>query len=143
MIPLELITMLGSTAIGGLLKIWGMVQQAKAENQSLTIQALGARGKLVQAARDDKNPQTQWTKRTIAILSILSIIVWPKFAPLFGIDVVVGYTEFHPGFLWMEGKEVVQWTPLGVGLALTPLDTHLVSAIAGLYFGGSLVGHNK
>jgi hypothetical protein len=76
----------------------------------------------------------------IALSAIFAIIVWPKFAPLLQVDVVVGWTEFHPGFLWMEGKDVVEWKAM-TGLVLTPLDTHLVSAIAGLYFGGSLAGH--
>jgi hypothetical protein len=30
------------------------------------------------------------------------------------------------------------WKPLE-GLVITPLDTHVVSSIIGLYFGGSLV----
>jgi hypothetical protein len=52
----------------------------------------------------------------------------------------VGYLEFKPGFLFFEGKEVLKWEVLSArGLVLTPLDTNLVSAIVGLYFGGSLV----
>jgi hypothetical protein len=33
---------------------------------------------------------------------------------------------------------VVEWKQLK-GLVITPLDTHLVSAIVGLYFGASIV----
>jgi hypothetical protein len=132
--------MLGSTVIGGMMKIWAMKQESKAQNQALTLQALSHRAKQVQAARQDTNPRTQWTRRVIALSAIFAIIVWPKFAPLLQVDVVVGWTEFHPGFLWMEGKDVVEWKAM-TGLVLTPLDTHLVSAIAGLYFGGSLAGH--
>ena len=142
MIPLELITMLGSTAIGGALKIWGMSQQAKAQNAQLTLQALSARAKPIADARKVKDRHTQWTRRVIALSAIGAIIVWPKFAPLLDVNVVVGWSEFHPGFLWIEGKESVEWKSM-TGLVLTPLDTHLVSAIAGLYFGGSLVGHNR
>ena len=38
----------------------------------------------------------------------------------------------------LEGRDIVQWKEM-VGLVITPLDTHLMSAIIGLYFGGSLV----
>ena len=45
-----------------------------------------------------------------------------------------------PGFLFWEGKDVLKWEYLSArGLVITPLDTNLVSAIIGLYFGGSLV----
>ena len=42
--------------------------------------------------------------------------------------------------LFTEGKEVLTWH-VAKGFVITPLDTHLVSAIIGLYFGGSLAGH--
>jgi len=35
-------------------------------------------------------------------------------------------------------KEVMKWIELE-GLVITPLDTNLVGAIVGMYFGGSLV----
>ena len=39
-----------------------------------------------------------------------------------------------------KGKDVMQWVPMAhKGIVITPLDTHLMSAIIGLYFGGSLV----
>ena len=59
-------------------------------------------------------------------------VFWPD------LDVYVGYTQFNPGFLFLEGKEVVEWKQLK-GLVITPLDTHLLSAIVGLYFGASIV----
>ena len=70
-----------------------------------------------------------------------AIIVWPKIIAVFWpeIPVTVGYTEFKPGFLFFtEGQESVKWQYLR-GLVITPLDTHLVSAIIGLYFGASMV----
>ena len=68
------------------------------------------------------------------------IIVWPKIAPVFfDTTVVLTWTEFTRGFLFLiESKEVVMDKSFN-GLIITPLDTHLMSAIVGLYFGGSLV----
>jgi hypothetical protein len=54
--------------------------------------------------------------------------------------VIVGYLEFKPGFLFLPEKEIMKWVTLSSNsLVITPLDTNLVSAIIGLYFGGSLV----
>ena len=60
-------------------------------------------------------------------------VFWPDVA------VTVGYTQWNPGFLFItEGTETVTWQSLK-GLVLTPLDTHLLSAIIGMYFGASMV----
>ena len=43
------------------------------------------------------------------------------------------------GFMFFrEGREVFEWVTFQ-GLVITQLDTNLVSAIIGMYFGGSLV----
>jgi len=117
-----------------------MSQQAKAENNILTLQALNAKANIAKEAREYNNKGFQWTRRFIAIAAISAIIVWPKFAPLMDIPVVVGWTEWNPGFLFIPGKESTMWHVME-GLVITPLDTHLVSSIAGLYFGASIVGN--
>ena len=74
--------------------------------------------------------------------AIFSIVVLPKLIPIFApeVQIIVGYLEFKPGFLFLEGKEVMKWVPMATrGIVITPLDTNLVAAITGLYFGGSLV----
>ena len=66
----------------------------------------------------------------------------PKLLPLLqpDVSVIVGYLEFKPSFLFLPEKEVMKWITLSSNsLVITPLDTNLVSAIIGLYFGGSLV----
>jgi hypothetical protein len=93
-------------------------------------------------AREYENVGFQWTRRIIALTAIFAIIVLPKILPLIDpqAQVIVGYLEFKPGFLFFEGKEVMQWVPMAArGIVITPLDTNLVAAITGLYFGGSLV----
>jgi hypothetical protein len=72
---------------------------------------------------------------------VFAVIIWPKIVPVLfpDVPVVVGYTEWNPGFLFFtEGSESVTWRHMK-GLVLTPLDTHLLSAIVGLYFGASMV----
>tara|TARA_R100000458_G_C8253981_1_gene230389 strand:- start:772 stop:1284 length:513 start_codon:yes stop_codon:yes gene_type:complete len=139
-IPMELMTMLGSSLLGGIMSIWGQSIKAKEANNKLMMAAMTKQATIIDKARKYENPHFQWTRRIIAIAAIGAIIVWPKVVAVFypDIAVTVGWTQFNPGFLFFEGKELVKWEQMS-GLVITPLDTHLVSAIVGLYFGGSLV----
>ncbi len=139
--PFEIITMLGSTVLGGVMSIWADSRKAKAEEQQLLI----TRGKFqlqaVEAARNVKDKGFQWTRRIIALTAVFSIVVLPKLVAVFAPDVLVtvGYTEFKPGFLFFtKDVEIFKWITFE-GLVITQLDTNLVSAIIGMYFGGSLV----
>jgi hypothetical protein len=139
-IPLELVTMLGSTILGGLMSIWSQSIKAKQAEHSMALEMLKAKQKGVEAARKNDSKEFQFTRRFIAIAAVLAIIVWPKIAVVMfpEMGVTVGWTEWRPGFLFLEGKEAVVWKQLP-GMVLTPLDTHVMSAIIGLYFGASVV----
>ena len=133
--------MLGSTVLGGVMSIWADSRKAKAEEQQLLI----TRGKFqlqaVEAARNVQDKGFQWTRRIIALTAVFSIVVLPKLVAVFAPDVsvTVGYTEFKPGFLFFtKDVEIFKWITFE-GLVITQLDTYLVSAIIGMYFGGSLV----
>ena len=137
--PLELITMLGSSVLGAVMKLLGAQSEARRTERLATLQVLGKQAEVVDQARRYENPRFTLTRQLIALGTIAAVIVWPKIVPVFwpDIPVTVGWTEFHPGFLFVEGKHVTVWKTVQ-GLALTPLDTHLVSAIAGLYFGSAV-----
>ena len=139
-IPMELVTMLGSSLLGGIMSIWGQSIKAKEANNKVMMAAMTKQAAIIDKARRYENPHFQWTRRIIALAAIGSVIVWPKVVAVYYPDVLVtvGWTQFNPGFLFFEGKESVRWQEMS-GLIITPLDTHLVSAIVGLYFGGSLV----
>ena len=139
-LPVEMITMLGSSLLGGFMSIWGQSIKAKQAEQKMLL----ARGKFqmdeIDKARRYDNKGFQWTRRIIALTAIFSIVVLPKVVAIFypEVAVTVGYTEFRPGFFFIPEKEVLEWKALK-GLVITPLDTNLVGAIVGMYFGGSLV----
>jgi hypothetical protein len=140
-IPLELITMLGSGLLSGLMTLWGQSQKAKQDAFNRAIEGLSAQSRATDMARRYENKGFQITRRIIALSAVGAIIVWPKVIAVFWpeIPVTIGYTEWNPGFLFFtEGKELVKWQALK-GLVITPLDTHLLSAIVGLYFGASMV----
>ena len=141
--PFEIITMLGSTLLGGLMSVWAESRKAKAEQQKLLI----TRGEFDMKARKQsldhglKDKGFAWTRRIIALTSIFAIVLLPKLVAVYypDVNVTVGYTFWNPGFwFFTEGKEVFDWVTFE-GLVITQLDTNLVSAIIGMYFGGSLV----
>ena len=139
-LPVEMITMLGSSLLGGFMSIWGQSIKAKQEEQKMLL----ARGKFqmeeIDKARRYDNKGFQWTRRIIALTADFFIIAYPKIVPVFfDTSVFLTWTEFTRGFLFLiEKKEIVMDNEF-FGVVITPLDTHLMSAIIGLYFGGSLV----
>ncbi|WOO41175.1 hypothetical protein [Rubellicoccus peritrichatus] len=144
-IPTELVTLLGTSLIGGIMKLFAMSQEAKRKERLYALQALNTRFAHIEKARKHRDIGFQWTRRVIALLAVLSVIVLPKVVAIWMPDlpVFVGYPEIEEGFMFFTSDvEKIRWVELR-GLTLTPLDTHLLSAIIGLYFGGSLAGHNK
>ena len=141
MFPFEIITMLGSTLISSLLSLWSQRMKAKQDEQKMLITRGEFQLKAVDAARNVENAGFQWSRRIIALSSIFAIVILPKLVAVYypDVDVTVGYTVFNPGFLFFtDGREVFEWITFK-GLVITQLDTNLVSAIIGMYFGGSLV----
>ena len=139
--PFEIITMLGSTVLGGVMSVWAESRKAKQDHQKLLITRGEFEMKARKSARDVKDKGFQWTRRIIALTSVFAIVVLPKLVAVYypNVDVTVGYTNFQPGFwFFKEGRDVFEWITFQ-GLVITQLDTNLVSAIIGMYFGGSLV----
>ena len=140
--PFEMITMLGSTVLGGVMSIWSQSIKAKQAEQKMLIQRAEVQTKAFKEAREYENTGFQWTRRIIALIAVFAIVLLPKLMPVLSPDtsVIVGYLEFKPGFFFIPEKEIMKWVTLSSNsLVITPLDTNLVSAIIGLYFGGSLV----
>ncbi len=139
-LPVEMITMLGSSLLGGVMSIWGQSIKAKQAEQKMLL----ARGKFqmqeIEKARTYDNKGFQWTRRIIALSAVFAIVVWPKMVPVFfDTSVWITWTEFSRGFLFLIEKKEIVMDKEFFGVVITPLDTHLMSAIIGLYFGGSLV----
>ena len=141
MFPFEIITMLGSTLMSSMLSLWSQRMKAKQDEQKMLITRGEFQLKSVEAARNVQDKGFQWTRRIIALSSIFAIVILPKLVAVYypDVDVTVGYTLFKPGFLFFtDGRDIFEWITFQ-GLVITQLDTNLVSAIIGMYFGGSLV----
>ena len=139
-IPFEIVTMLGSTLLSGFMGIWSQSIKARQDEQKMLIARAGVQIQAFKDAREYGNSKFQWTRRVIALTAVFSIILLPKLVAIYYPDILVsvGYTQFKPGFFFVPEKEVLKWISLQ-GLVITPLDTNLVAAITGMYFGGSLV----
>ncbi len=146
MIPMELITMLGSTLLGGVMQIWSQHLRAKQQAHSALMARAGLAADHRMSLLTKPNEKVMWTRRVIALSVVFSVIVLPKLAVLVFPTLPVSYgwtTAPVEGFLWgLFGgtPELLTWHEVR-GIAITPLDTHFASAVAGLYFGGSLVRH--
>ncbi len=139
-VPAEAVTLLGSFALSGFMSLWSKSIEAKKQHSADMLAAATQHTKAVDAARDygRLNRGFSFTRRSIALMTVFAVILLPKLVAVFrpDISVTLGWTEWNPGFLFFGGSSEVVWQT-AKGLVLTPLDTHLVSAIAGLYFGAS------
>ena len=139
---MELLSMLASTVLGGVLSIMAQKSQAEAEKQKMFMQRAEFAAEQADKAREVTDAFTKNTRRWIALIAVVSILVIPKLAPFIdpSMPIYVGYTETVQEGWWIFSTDVdmTQWKPM-TGLVITPLDTHVVSSIIGLYFGGSLV----
>ena len=141
-IPMELISMGASTVLGGVLGIMAQNSKDKADQQNMLMARADFQSKQFDKARNVQDPFTKNTRRWIALMCVMAIIVLPKLAPFIdpSLNIYVGYTEVVSSGFWIfsSSADMTLWKPLD-GLVITPLDTHVVSSIIGLYFGGSLV----
>ena len=140
MIPMELISMLGSTVLGGVMSIMAQKGQAEAERQKMLMARADFAAKQTDKARDVKDPHTKHTRRWIALMCVFSIIVVPIVAPIFT-DVNIAYqivTEADSGW-WIFGSSYeTSYFEQGNTIFITNLQSHTIFSIIGLYFGGSL-----
>jgi len=141
--PTELITLFGSSLLSGVMRLWGASLNARRQQHYFNMQVLNLKANIVNDARRFENPRFQWTRRLIALTSVFFVIAFPKIVAVFmpKLPVHIGYPEATGGFLFFYSESLkIKWVCLQ-GLVITPLDTHLLAAIIGLYFGGSLIGN--
>ena len=94
MIPMELISMLASTVLGGVLSIMAQKGKDRADEQKLLLQRSEFAAQQIDKAREVTDAFTKNTRRWIALMCVVSIIVLPKLAPFIDptLPIYVGYT---------------------------------------------------
>ena len=88
-LPVELITMLGSSVLGGVMSIWGQSIKSKEANNKMMMAMMSKEADVIDKARRYENPHFAWTRRLIALSAIGAIIVWPKVIAVFYPDIAV------------------------------------------------------
>lgn len=142
MFPLELITGLGGAVFSGTLTLMANAQKYNQEKALLSMRLEDAHMKFVEKARSYKDSKFDFTKRTLALTAFACVFIFPFVLALLGKPVTFGYTEMKEGFSFLSiftfgGKEFTRWHEFS-GLAITPLHTHAILAILGMYFGYSV-----
>ena len=139
--PAELLTLGASTILSGVLKFIGMSLEAKRAERLHTLSVLDKDRGMRKDAREYSNTGYQWTRRIIALTVTFFVIAWPMLVAFIApsTPIALAYTEMQPGFLFFSNDtEVTKWVNFDGGLIITPLHTHLMASIAGLYFGSSI-----
>jgi uncharacterized membrane protein YfcA len=136
---MEIVTMLGSTLGGAVLKMWSQVSADKAEfNKRLIGQFKESEGSK-ENARKWINPNANWIRRFL-VISFMAMAVWILVAPtLFNITTQVPI-EVTSGFkfLFLDfTKTVTKYIQLE-GIVTPEWLSHAIMAVVGLYFGSSI-----
>jgi len=130
--------MVGSTVLGGVMKMWGQAQQDKAEQFKQMMARNGQIEEGVQNARAMQNPNAAWVRRFIVIMAMCGGLGIVFLAPLLGqptnvpVEVTSGFkflfldfTNTVTEYIQLEGFVTPEWLPL----ALTN--------VIGFYFGSA------
>jgi len=142
-IPMELVTFLGSGLMSGILTIWNKAIESKKAMFEMAMARDEAQAKVLQEVRAAGSPGFQWTRRFIAVMVIFFVVCWPLIVPVFNdsISITLGWTEMQGGFWpFTDAKEMFVWKTIQTNnIVITPLMTHLASAICGFLYGNQIM----
>ena len=146
-IPVEMISGLGGMLLGGVLKLMSLSAHNKQMQTQLLMAQVTKEQDGFRSAREGPKRGWQgfaWTRRTIALTTVFSVILLPKIAALMDNppQVIYAWAEHTSGFLFFPGHTVQHWTMMN-GIVITPVDIHMTLAVAGVYLGASIVGNVK
>ena len=138
-LPLEIITMLGSALMSSFMTIWGKKAETQNKMMDLAMQQFQVTKADTSEAR--ANTKMEFTRRIIALSMVGAVFVLPAIAAIFGLfPITYGWTEFDPGGFFTVGRDVLKWITIQGGFVITPLHTHAVMSIIGMYFGVRMGG---
>ena len=137
-IPMEVITMLGSTLGGVVMRIWSQSSADKAEQWKMALEA-GRENELSRsAAREWSTPHANWTRKFL-VVSFMAMAMFLILAPLLGqtTQVPIISTEGFKLLFLDFTKEVTEYIQLE-GVVTPEWLSHAIMAVVGLYFGSSI-----
>lgn len=137
---LEIISLVGGGVFGAVLKLWAQASQDKHERYLASMQIGQVNAEIIHQARTHQGDGFSFTRRIIAVSCIFAIVILPKIIAVFQpeMGVWVSSEVLENGFLFFtESQTVTEWNHLR-GFVITPIDTMIVSAVIGIYFGASI-----
>ena len=137
-LPLEAITMMGSTVMGGVMKMWGQAQQDKADQFKMMMARNEQIEEGVQNARNMQNPNAAWVRRFIVVTAMLGGLGIVFLAPILGQSTFVP-VEITSGFkfLFLDfTNTVVEYKEL-YGFVTPEWLPFAISNVVGFYFGSA------
>jgi len=137
-IPMEVITMLGSTVGGAVMRIWSQANADKAEQWKMALEA-GRENELSRAAaREWSTPHANWTRKFL-VVSFMTMAMFIIAAPLLGqtTQVPIVSTEGFKLLFLDFTKDVTEYIQLE-GVVTPEWLSHAIMAVVGLYFGASI-----
>jgi len=136
----EILNLLGSSLLGGIMQIMGARANAQQEQQKMLMM----QNKFVEESRDKVrkmgNPNFfAMTRRIIALTCIFSIILLPMIAGIFQVPIYI-QTEVTTGSDWFlfstESTQMI-WKEIN-GMPFLEMHKNVVISIIGLYMGSSI-----
>ena len=145
----ELINAIGSLVGGGLLTICSQAIKDRTERDKFALEAALQRHQASNAsqsaAREFKGDKGfHFTRRTIALLVVISAVTLPILLPAFisDITIVIGYYDTVRGFWpWSSTYETINWIAVGSGLrpiVISPVTNNILITIIGMFFGNQI-----
>ena len=137
-LPMEIITMLGSTLGGAVMRIWSQSNADKAEQWKMALEA-GRENELSKsAAREWSTPHANWTRKFL-VVSFMAMAMFLILAPLLGqtTQVPIISTEGFKLLFLDFTKDVTSYIELE-GFVTPEWLSHAIMAVVGLYFGSSI-----
>jgi len=139
MIPAELLSMAGGFIIPAIFKLI----KARQEGQAALFKQALQRQEMATNERTSIREIAGWfgvTRRLIAITIVIMVVVVPILTPLITIGIPVAYCHDTGGttqlLFGLFSKETTNLSCRAFeGVVIQPFHTHLVAAVAGLYFG--------
>lgn len=119
-------------------------QEDRAEERKFALNMAKIESKAQKNARSKiGNVFFSWTSTIVAIMAVFSVIMLPKLVMLIdpSLSVSLAYTEQTEGFSLFGIFDIIrpgsdmEFRTIARSILITPVDTYLVSAISGLYFG--------
>jgi uncharacterized membrane protein YfcA len=137
-LPIEAISMIASTALGGIMKMWGQAQADKQNQFEMMMRQNQATQETVNSARAYQNPNAAWIRRFIVVMALLGGLGIVFLAPFMGqvtnvpIEVTEGwkflffdFTNTVTKYVQLEGFVTPEWLPVAI------------MNIIGFYFGSA------